>query len=165
MSEEQTQVQVEAPPPPTPKKPRRKWSEYPLWMRWAVVVCAVLFAFWFQSWWGGRQKEGIRREMLARATKALAYASPIPSRRDPNQTREWCAGLAKAGEFERVTFTDVDGIVLASTDRGLDGTTLKETKDAPAEPRIERIGERLVATVQMKFRGQPIGALRVEIKP
>jgi hypothetical protein len=74
-------------------------------------------------------------------------------------------GFKAGGAVGRRTFTDVDGIVLASTDRGLDGTTLKETKDAPAEPRIERIGERLVATVQMKFRGQPIGALRVEIKP
>lgn len=165
MSDEQLQTEVQVPKVPEPKKPRKKWSEYPLWLRWTVVIFAVVFAFWFQNWWAGRQKEGIRREMLARATKALAYASPIPSRRDPNQTREWCAGLAKAGEFERVTFTDVDGTVLASTDRSLDGTIIKETKEASSDPRIERIGERLVATVQMRFRGQPIGALRVEIKP
>ena len=122
-----------------PPKPKKKWRDYPLWVRWAAVVGAVLLAFFLQSWWSGRQKEGIRRDLVARFTKALVYASPVPSRRDPDTTRQWCAGLAKAGGFERVTFTDVDGRVLASTDRSLDGTLLKDAKskflpDPPTRP-------------------------------
>lgn len=140
----------------------------PQYRRVMMATGVVIVLLTLTSWIGSIRTNRARVDTLRSATSALAAALQQDIL-DANSQRT-VAGrerlsplitdIAKAGGYRVVTLTDGKGKVLVSTDKNLEGESIKELPDSGTEIEKTRSGLRAIAPI--KLGGNVIGYLQVE---
>ncbi|MBX3110758.1 MAG: hypothetical protein KF857_02015 [Fimbriimonadaceae bacterium] len=153
MSDDQT--------PPPVKKPMATW------LRQIVLTGICLLIILLVFWSSMLRMESVRRKELSRGVDALSplLASSLLERK-PDKLRQTLQALAASGRYERVTVTDAQGAVIASTDRTVEGTARPDLVKAPTPAMTDLKQGRYIITRAVNLgESNMIGAVEVVVVP
>jgi len=158
---------MSAPESEPQQEPSPKFKEsqpMPIWMRWGILVLAVVCLFIVQNWFLGAKANDMRRSVFQRDVAALAVAlQPSLLTRNTDAVRPLTTAIASAGSYFLVVVTDPSGRVIGTTDRLLDGTTISDMANPnPSKVLLKDVDGGLQATAAIALGGNNvIGTLRV----
>jgi len=153
MSDEQTA--------PADKKPMPKWLRQMV----LALICLLIIVLVF--WSAMLRMEGVKRKELSRGVDAVAsLLTQSLLERKPDKLRQTIESVATAGHYDRITVTDAQGAVIASTDRTVEGTARPEMVKASTPAQTDLKQGRYVVTRAVNLgEGNMIGAVEVVVAP
>lgn len=128
-----------------------------------IVGILVLFMVWFA---GILNASAVRQQTLLHGLNALAYASKdAVLTGDAAKLRVLAQGIADSGDYTSVTFTNAQGIVLASTDTTQLGKTLDQLKNPPLTSKLQNLnGHDTMFRAITLGENNVIGGISIELK-
>lgn len=137
------------------------------------VVAAAILAFALLVWAQGVRTAAVKREAFGRGVDGISAALAIPvietgSRVNPNRgarLQSIVESIQRTGTYQSVIVTDANGNVLASTDTGVQGQTLKDMVEVKSPAIMTETDGLVEATCSILMDGgNKVGALRIKAK-
>lgn len=137
------------------------------------VVAAGILAFALLVWAQGVRTAAVRREAFGRGVDGISAALAIPvietgSRVNPNRgarLQSIAESIQRTGNYQTVIVTDANGNVLASTDTGVQGQTLKDMVESKSPAVVTEADGVVEANCSILMDGgNKIGSLRIKAK-